>query len=286
MSSDELHVSTITAISEINTDIDLEKLYHNIPIDEYITFIQYGNDNHRGYSHKLMKKKRKHKERKSFYNCCTLHVYEDIEYKIRCPKDMSSGDIIQKKVCGEMRDFKVPEGILSGDIITTRLKKIINIKIFNNGKIQMTGLKYEKHGMDIIIKILPYFNKIFDRDDLKILTYKIVLINCDFEFKDTIDRYKLHNQIVNFGYYSSYEPCSYPGVNIKYYINTNNKDGICCCDSLCNGKGNGDGDGDCKRVTIAVFKSGSTIITGGQNFQQIDCAYQFICDFIKYNMGD
>ena len=182
MGSDELHVSTITAVSEINTDIELEKLYHNIPINEYIKFIQYGDDNYRGYSYKLSKKKRKHRERKSFYNCCTIHVDEDVEYKIRCPKDIKGGGKIKKKISGNMGDIDVPEGVKSGDIITTKLRKIINIKIFNNGKIQMTGLKYEKHGMDIIHKILPYFNKIFDRDDLKILTYKIVLINCVYTF--------------------------------------------------------------------------------------------------------
>ena len=40
------------------------------------------------------------------------------------------------------------------------------------------------------------------------------------------------------GYYSSYEPCTYPGVNIKYYYNENkNNFGICDCDKPCNGKG-------------------------------------------------
>ena len=69
--------------------------------------------------------------------------------------------------------------------------------------------------------------------------------------------------------YISYEPCIYPGVNIKYFINTNNRCGICECENLCNGKGNGCGDGNCKKVTIAVFKSGKVIITGGQNKDQI-----------------
>ncbi len=80
--------------------------------------------------------------------------------------------------------------------------------------------------------------------------------------------------------YSSYEPCIYPGVNIKYYMNTNNQNGICCCNSMCNGKGRANGDGDCKKVTIAVFKSGKAIITGGQNKQQLETCYQFITNFI------
>ena len=88
-------------------------------------------------------------------------------------------------------------------------------------------------------------------------------------------------EIINAGIYSSYEPCIYPGVNIKYFINTNNWDGICCCENRCDGKGRADGDGDCKKVTIAVFKSGKIIITGAQNTDQLETAYYFITEFIN-----
>ena len=49
---------------------------------------------------------------------------------------------------------------------------------------------------------------------------------------------------------------------------------------MCNGKGNACGDGDCKKVTIAIFKSGKVIITGGQNKSQINESYRFISNFI------
>ena len=63
-------------------------------------------------------------------------------------------------------------------------------------------------------------------------------------------------------------------------MNNNIENGICNCISLCNGKGRCNGDGDCKKVTIAVFKSGKTIITGGQNEDQLVKAYTFIKTFI------
>ena len=50
---------------------------------------------------------------------------------------------------------------------------------------------------------------------------------------------------------------------------------------MCNGKGRADGDGNCKKVTIAVFKSGKIIITGGQNTKQLESAYYFIHNFIN-----
>jgi len=169
------------------------------------------------------------------------------------------------------------------DKIKIKFKKIINVKIFKNGRIQITGLKYEKQGIDIIHKLIKLFNekKISNDCDIKMIDYSIVLINCDFELKHEINRYKLHEKLMENNIYSSYEPCNYPGVNIKYYINENNNDGICCCNKICDGKGDGKSDGNCKRITIAVFKSGSIIITGGRNIEQILKSYEFINKFIK-----
>ena len=75
--------------------------------------------------------------------------------------------------------------------------------------------------------------------------------------------------------------CNYPGVNIKYYLNPlRNNFGICDCEKPCNGKGLND---TCKKITIAVFKSGKIIITGGRNKNHIQKAYEFITEFIEEN---
>ena len=157
----------------------------------------------------------------------------------------------------------------------------MNVKLFNNGRIQITGLKKENQGNDLVNKLLDYFSdcSIFN-DTIKVINSQIVLINSDFDIGYEIKRDNLHNKIIQYGMYSTYETCIYPGVNIKYYINTNNCDGICKCNNLCNGKGDGNGDGNCKKVTIAVFKSGKIIITGGQNKSQLETTYRFIKNFI------
>jgi TATA-box binding protein (TBP) (component of TFIID and TFIIIB) len=160
--------------------------------------------------------------------------------------------------------------------------KIMNVKLFNNGRIQITGLKNENQAVKLIKRLIQYF-KDFDvmGDYTELIENKIVLINSDFDLGFEINREKLHYEIIENDIYSSYEPCIYPGVNIKYFINTNNTCGICGCENMCNGKGNGCGDGDCKKVTIAVFKSGKVIITGGQNQEQIIESYRFITNFIQ-----
>ena len=53
---ENLRVSTITAISQINDIINLKNIYDNVPINDYIPFIEFGSDNPvRGFSKKLLK---------------------------------------------------------------------------------------------------------------------------------------------------------------------------------------------------------------------------------------
>ena len=244
---DNLRVSTMTAISELNTDINLDNLYKNIQINNLVPYIQHGAYGAKGSSEKNKRKVRKPEKKKVFFNQVTMHVNCD---------------------------------------------KLVNVKLFNNGKIQMTGLKYENHGNKVLENILPYIskldddsepvNKIFNTEEpIAFKPTTTVLINSDFDIKYKIDRSVLHREIIDNGTYSSYEPCIYPGVNIKYFFNTNQSNGICCCNALCNGKGCADGDGLCKKITIAVFKSGKIIITGAKDTNQLVIAYNFITNFIN-----
>ena len=59
--------------------------------------------------------------------------------------------------------------------------------------------------------------------------FNIALINSDFFIGYKVKREIVHREIVDAGMYSSYEPCIYPGVNIKYYYNQDTDNGICQC---------------------------------------------------------
>lgn len=244
--NNDLRISTITSVLKLSKEINLEKIYNEIPISkDYIPYIEYGcNNQPRGFSEKSLIKKRKKKKKKIFYNQATIHVIQD--------------------------------------------GKIMNVKLFNNGRIQITGLKNENQGDKLVKKLLVYF-KDFEVvcDYTELIDSEIVMINSDFDIGYSIDRQRLHDEIIDNDIYSSFEPCIYPGVNIKYFINTNNTySGICNCEKLCNGKGKGCGDGDCKKVTVAVFMSGKVIITGGSNKSQINESYRFITNFIESNKSN
>ena len=88
----QLRISTMTAISSINSDINLSNLYQEIQPNELITYLQHGSET-KGTSKKAKRKSRIPKKQKSFFNQVTLHV-----------------------MC----------------------EKSVNVKLFNNGKIQIS----------------------------------------------------------------------------------------------------------------------------------------------------
>ena len=236
---DYLRISTITGTGALDTLLDLDELFKILEISDIIHYMDYGCNNYKGYSKKLEKKKRKKKNTKVFYNQITLHFFH--------------------------------------------INKIVNVKLFNNGHIQMTGLKDISHLRDIIESIVSIISS-YNRNEIIFSTNKnpsiidtsIALINSDFDIKFEINREVLHREILNNGTYSTYEPCIYPGVNIKYFHNHSNT-GACCCEGPCDGKGK---NGACKKITIAVFKSGKVIITGANSLNQLDIAYHFIHKFL------
>ena len=248
----DLHVSAIVQIGKINATINLNELARALNTSSTVLYLEFGSSVIKGNNPKKSKRKHKSKkEKKFFYNQVTIHLPREDD-------------------------------------------KRVNMKIFNNGTVQMTGIVKETQGLEKIHDLVREVNNlsiedrkaIFDTTD--VIKYEnetdTVLINSDFDIGFDLNREALHRLIIQAGYYSSYEPCIYPGVNIKYYCNAlQNNLGICDCDKPCDGKGK---DNTCKRITIAAFKSGKIIITGGRSHDNIATAYNFITDFIHANVHE
>ena len=235
-----------------------------------------------------------HIDLQSLYN--NIRITNDIKY-VELSKDMCKGSSSKKQK--KKRKDKKQKVFFNQLTFNVFHRKIINIKVFNNGKIQMTGLKRLEWGKEAVNKLI---DSIFESESLNtskalidnqtpysefkeyvLSNYSIVLINSNFELPHKINRDSLHYHLIEEDVFSSYEACNYPGVNIKYYYNQANplNNGVCPCECQCSGKGLGKGFGDCKRVTIAAFYSGSIIITGARDFKQLFCARDFIQSFIK-----
>jgi TATA-box binding protein (TBP) (component of TFIID and TFIIIB) len=161
--------------------------------------------------------------------------------------------------------------------------KEMNMKVFANGGIQMTGLPSQDfaveslHWMLDVIKSLPKVPFSKEPSLQKICTY---LINTDYSLDHEINQDALQRILVEeYNLFSMFEKTIYQGVNAKYFYNTEPDrvaNGICSCTKSCDGKGSGCGDGECKRITLSIFRTGSIIITGGRTMKQIEAAYEFI----------
>lgn len=172
-----------------------------------------------------------------------------------------------------------------------------NCKLFKNGNIHMTGIRTPQDGHRMVGLIAEEVRRIAQQgvpivkniEEITACDFKIRMINCDFGFPIKIRRKNLHVLLMN-SYHNvcSFQPLTYPGVKLQFYWNASNakQNGICNCTQPCFGKGDGLGDGDCKKVTVAVFDSGKTLITGANTFDQVNSAYDFICDVVRTNLQE
>jgi TATA-box binding protein (TBP) (component of TFIID and TFIIIB) len=175
-----------------------------------------------------------------------------------------------------------------------------NCKIFQNGNIQMTGIRSAADGQNVIEAIAGELKTLMQRgvvvtrkktvDDILPCRFIIRMINTDFGFGFHIRRKNLHRLLISPAYNNacSFQPMGYPGVKLQYFWNTANSkhDGICRCEKVCFGKGSGHGDGECKKVTVAIFESGNVLITGGNDFAQVNEAYGYITGVVMTNKAD
>ena len=161
--------------------------------------------------------------------------------------------------------------------------KEVNVKLFANGGIQMTGITSESFARESIewllkvIKELPV--KVFTNPaDAIIDRFSVQLINTDYALNKFINQDALHKILINeYNLFSMLEKTIYQGVNTKFFYNMLNPTvGICQCKSICKGQGTGDGDGACKRITMSIFRTGRIIITGAREIKQIEAAYTFL----------
>lgn len=160
-------------------------------------------------------------------------------------------------------------------------EKNINLKLFNNGSIQMSGCKdlegvnFALNKLSIILQkgktikengIKRKINFVDDVKKIKVSGFKLDMINCNYKVKVTINREKLNNLLIKKKIKSSYEPCIRACVIIKFNPPKNN---------ITN-----------KEISIFVFEQGNIIITGAKNQSQIEQGVEFINDIIITHLND
>jgi TATA-box binding protein (TBP) (component of TFIID and TFIIIB) len=173
--------------------------------------------------------------------------------------------------------------------------KEINIKLFRNGGVQMTGVRSEEMSWDALRWIAGHIQThcrepVFE-GEVNLHKMQTQLVNTDFSIGAKIRRDVLY-KILSERYHLtvSYEPSIYQGVKTKYFFNSERPagcpPGLCPCEKLCKGTGDGSKLGQCKKITISPFQTGQVIITGARTMEQIMEAYDFMTALFQTHADD
>jgi len=244
-------IATMTLVSRISANVNLSNFSKCVTLsDNNILGVKYAKGTE--YVDRaldiLNSSKKKKKKKKVFYNQCTLII--ECDNKCGCVSDC---------LCDKY--------------------KRVNLKLFLNGKIQMTGCKSIEHAKCAIDKLSVELKKekyslneitgkfikkdIIDNLDFEMTEPRIELINSVFHTGLNINREYLHTTLVNkYNIYATFQPCIYVGINSKFISSTNIK------------------------VTVLIFQTGKIIITGAKTLQDIDESYIFINKVLLENLND
>jgi len=159
----------------------------------------------------------------------------------------------------------------SGPIENWETEPKINLKLFKNGSVQMSGCKSVKN-INIVLNKLSHKlkmvkakiedGKIIEKnyvescEKLVVSAFKIDMINSNYKVNMQIDRSKFFSLLLKKKIKSSFEPCIRACVIIKYTPDVDN-------DEL-------------KEISIFVFQKGNIIITGARRRSHILAAYKYI----------
>ena len=248
----EISTTTITCHLDVIFNVENIGLYFN-DFDNVIIGKRYGNrivNNLINIKKLKTGKKKKRREKKNFYNQVSL-IFRSATLMGFDPEKLSLKERF----------------------------KTVNIKLFINGSIQMTGCKHLdniKNSLEILFDKLKICKAVLNKDkqfvlkpfvvdttnlDIrKVTNFKIVMINTNFNILFQINRERLHQLLKEINYDVTFDPIIHACVNIKYQIpNTT------------------------KTISIFVFESGSITIAGSNSCQQVLETYNFINKFILTN---
>lgn len=201
---DEIDISTETIIGKTNWKINIQELFFNLPVTEYI----------------LVAKKRGRRPKN--------------EVKVE-PQELHDGEIITLKLGDKVRGIDLKSKKKNKESNSNYFRnsitivmycngKLINFKISKNGKFQFTGCKNEDNAHKCLDYVKTY---IYSLPNKKILVtplntpvevvYITVMANINFSLGFCVNKENLDNYVnKNTDYYSLLETTfGYTGVNIK-----------------------------------------------------------------------
>jgi hypothetical protein len=285
--SNDLYISTQTIISFLNTEIDLKNVFWSLPILPY-------HMPREGIIKKQIK-----------FNSQTKAELDDIDKKkigydyvdeyVISHIDNPTGRIVFKDV------RKISIGISKKDIISYRCKKKsafyncfviilrllhediykeVHVKVFNTGKLEIPGIQntliLNKVYTLLIETLRPFITNPIKLSFIQSKTQTVLInsnFNCGYYLKrDVLNEIfkKKYNDKVR----SSYDPCTYPGIQCEIYYNQDNDDN-CILNALTIATMKT--TPNITKVSFMVFRTGSVLIVGKCSEKILQNIYKFLC---------
>lgn len=279
-----IYISTKSKIAYLTEPIDL-KIFWDIPVIPYATA-----------SNGVIKKQIK-------LNCKSMDELQFVQQRLE--KELYYEEHIMSHIDNpngriKFKDIrKITIGISKKDIMSYRSKKkqafyncfvmIIrlkidnnfrefHIKVFNTGKLEIPGLQSEamfEMVLESIVNILQPFHSYP-------ITYKqssdTVLINSNFNCGFYINREILYDILRSkYNIHAIYDPCSYPGIQCKFYYN--NDVGIQTGIQITTE--NKEKYKNITTVSFMIFRTGSVLIVGMCDEYVLNDIYDFLVKLLK-----
>ena len=279
--STNIYISTKTKIAYLNTPIDLKLLFWKVPIIPYAKPCN-------GVVKKQMKFNTSTPEELKFIQD-KLQYETYFEEHVITHIDNPTGRIKFKDT------RKLTIGISKKDLLSYRCKKKsafyncfvlilrtkiadtfkeFHVKVFNTGKLEIPGVQSET-AFDMILNqviqtLQPYVEQTLG---YKENTNETVLINSNFNCGFFINREVLY-EILKFKYniQSIYDPCSYPGIQCKFYHNPD----VVLQNGCQISEENKHLYNDVKEVSFMIFRTGSVLIVGRCDENVLMIIYEFL----------
>jgi TATA-box binding protein (TBP) (component of TFIID and TFIIIB) len=228
----DIYVSTKSKIEYLNSEIDIKKLFWDVQIMPYST-----------PSDGIIKKQIK-------FNSLNLEELDLMQDKLK--SEIYYEEHIIKSINNpdgriKFKDIrKLSVGIAKKDIMSCRSKKKsafyncfvmilrikidktfreFHVKIFNTGKIELTGMQSEEIHSKVLSMIINIMQThVSDKIDYMriegVRKSDTILINSNFNCGFYINREILYSILKNkYNIDTIYDPCSYPGIQCKFYYN-------------------------------------------------------------------
>ena len=254
----DIYISTKSKIEYLNSEIDIKKLFWDIKIMPYSTPMDGIIKKQIKFNSLNLEELNLMQDRLKSETYYEEHVLKSINnpdgrIKFKDIRKLSVG--IAKKDIMSYRSKK-KSAFYNCFVMILRIKfdetfKEFHVKIFNTGKIELTGMQSDEIHSKVLKMIMEIMHShVSDKMDyLQVNGMRksdTILINSNFNCGFYINREALYSILKHkYNIDTIYDPCSYPGIQCKFYYNVekNLHKGVSKSVGCCGGSGGGSGGG-------------------------------------------